>query len=71
MKTPNIAHLLFQTLSNPCSFYCLVSLAKMYDAMMQCVILLNDVMDINLLTLGTLALTALRCVLCATRNQIY
>ena len=43
----------------------------LFVALFLCVILINDIMDLNLSSLGNLVLTTPCCVFYATRNQIY
>ena len=50
----------------PCSFCCLASLAECV-----CIILFNDIMDLNLLSLSTLVPVSPCCVFHATKHQIY
>ena len=76
MKNSYIAYppLFFQILFNPhpyCSFCCLVSLAEWVIAPHLCAILLNDIMNLLMSSLGNLVLEGPRCVFYALRRQVY
>ena len=57
--------------STACSFCCLVSLTEWVIVPHLCFILLNDIMDLDMSSLGTLVPEEPCCVFYTTRHQIY